>query len=43
MLLFTWDVVRTPILIVFAFLEPFVRLILVGMRGKSLRPARTEN
>ena len=36
MLLFTWGVVRIPILIVLAFLEPFVRLILVGIAILSL-------
>lgn len=35
-LLFTWDVVRIPILIVLAFVEPFVRLILVGIAILSL-------
>jgi hypothetical protein len=30
-LLFIWGVVRMPILIVLAFLEPFVRLLLIGI------------
>lgn len=30
-LLFIWCVARVPILIVLAFLEPFVRLVLVGI------------
>lgn len=35
-LLFIWCVVRVPILIVLAFLEPFVRLLLVGIAIASL-------
>lgn len=35
-LLFTWAVVRVPILIVLAFLEPFVRLLLTGTAILSL-------
>jgi hypothetical protein len=30
-LLLIWGVVRAPILIVLAFLEPFVRLLLIGI------------
>lgn len=35
-LLFIWGVVRIPILIVLAFLEPFVRLLLSGIAILSL-------
>lgn len=35
-LLFIWCVVRVPILIVLAFLEPFVRLLLTGIAILSL-------
>lgn len=35
-LLFIWDVVRIPILIVLAFLEPLIRVILVGIAILSL-------
>lgn len=35
-LLFIWCVVRIPILIVLAFLEPFVRFVLVGIAILSL-------
>lgn len=35
-LLFIWCVVRVPILIVLAFLEPFVRFVLVGVAILSL-------
>lgn len=36
MLLFIWAVVRIPILIVLAFLEPFIRLLLTGIAILSL-------
>lgn len=36
LLLFIWGVVRIPILIVLAFLEPFVRLVLVSIAILSL-------
>jgi hypothetical protein len=36
MLLFIWCIVRVPILIVLAFLEPFVRLLLIGIAVLSL-------
>lgn len=35
-LLFTWGIVRVPILIVLAFLEPFVRFLLTGTAILSL-------
>jgi len=35
-LLFIWRIVRVPILIVLAFLEPFVRLLLIGIAISSL-------
>ena len=36
MLLFIWCVVRVPIVIVLAFLEPFVRLLLIGVAVLSV-------
>ena len=36
MLLFTWCIVRVPIVIVLAFLEPFVRLLLIGIAVLTL-------
>lgn len=36
MLLFIWCIVRVPILIVLAFLEPFLRLLLIGIAVLSL-------
>lgn len=35
-LLFIWWLVRVPIVIVLAFLEPFVRLLLIGIAVLSL-------
>lgn len=35
-LLFIWGVVRVPILVVLAFLEPFVRFLLTGVAILSL-------
>jgi hypothetical protein len=35
-LLFIWGIVRIPILVVLAFIEPLVRLVLVGVAILSL-------
>ena len=35
-LLFVWWLVRVPVVIVLAFLEPFVRLLLIGIAVLSL-------
>lgn len=36
MLLFVWGVVRVPTVIILAFLEPFVRILLIGTAILSL-------